>query len=136
MCTKEPLFQYPAFLWVYYVMTTFTYDVIDPCDLIQIPAKYGLFRNSKNVPPPFTYPTYVSWTVLCSSLSMHLLQVSLVGGLENLVPVTSGGTPCFNVTDSWNGPTFWDCCNVLKLPPCANLMWSIFNSTKLPHPEV
>ena len=29
---------------------------------------------------------------------------------------------------------FW--CNVLKLPPRATLMQSIFNSTKLPHPQV
>ena len=27
-------------------------------------------------------------------------------------------------------------CNVLKLPPRATLARSIFNSTKLPHPEV
>ena len=27
-------------------------------------------------------------------------------------------------------------CNMLKLPPRATLTWSIFNSTKLPHPEV
>ena len=27
-------------------------------------------------------------------------------------------------------------CNVLKLPPRATLTQSIFNSTKLPHPEV
>ena len=30
-----------------------------------------------------------------------------------------------------------DCrCNVLKLPPRATLTQSIFNGTKLPHPEV
>ena len=27
-------------------------------------------------------------------------------------------------------------CNMLKLPPCATLMWSIVNSTKLSHPWV
>ena len=30
----------------------------------------------------------------------------------------------------------WCQCNVLKLPPRATLTQSIFNSTKLPHPEV
>ena len=39
---------------------------------------------------------------------MNLQQVSLVGGFGSLVSVTSGGAPCFNVADSWNGPIFWD----------------------------
>ena len=36
-------------------MMSFVYDVIDPCHLLGIPAKYGLIRNSnvKNVPPSF-----------------------------------------------------------------------------------
>ena len=33
-------------------MTSFMYDIIDPCDLIGFPAKWGLLRNSKNVYPP------------------------------------------------------------------------------------
>ena len=50
-----------------------------------------------------------SSTILCSSLNMHLQQVSLVGGYGSLVSVTFGGAPCFNVADSWNGSIFWDC---------------------------
>ena len=36
-------------------MMSFAYDIIDPCDLLGIPAKYGLIHNSnvKNVPPSF-----------------------------------------------------------------------------------
>ena len=34
-------------------MTSFVYDVIDPCDLIWIPTKYGSIHhsNAENVPP-------------------------------------------------------------------------------------
>ena len=35
------------------------------------------------------------------------------------------------IAKTWSGR-----CNVLKLPPRDTLMQSIFNSTKLPHPEV
>ena len=36
-------------------MTSFAYDIIDPCDLLGTPAKYGSIRDSnvKNVPPSF-----------------------------------------------------------------------------------
>ena len=47
-------------------MTSFTYDVIDPCDLIGFPANWGLLRNSKNVYPP-TYPTYILMTGVVSN---------------------------------------------------------------------
>ena len=40
-------------------MTSFTYDVIDPCDLTGFPAKCGLIRNSKNVYPSQPYPTHL-----------------------------------------------------------------------------
>ena len=55
MCTKEPPSQHPVFIWFPCVVTSFAYDVIDPCDLLGIPAKYGLIPNSnaKNVPPSF-----------------------------------------------------------------------------------
>ena len=33
-------------------MTSFAYDVINPCDFTGFPAKYGLILNSKNVYPP------------------------------------------------------------------------------------
>ena len=34
---------------------------------------------------------------------------SIIGRrVRELVPVTSGGAPCFDVADSWNGPIFWD----------------------------
>ena len=33
-------------------MTSFVYDVINPCDFTGFPAKYGLILNSKNGYPP------------------------------------------------------------------------------------
>ena len=45
-------------------MMSFAYDIIDPCDLIGIPTKYGLIRdsNTKNVPPlSLSYIYTLAW---------------------------------------------------------------------------
>ena len=67
-----------------------------------------------------------TYTVLCSSLNMHLWQVSLVGGFWSLVSVTSGGAPCFNVADSWNGAIFWDRSGEMSNVPLHDVygLWS------------
>ena len=39
------------------MMTSFAYDVIDPCDLIRFPAKYGSILLVKMY-PPMTHPIY------------------------------------------------------------------------------
>ena len=61
-------------------MTSFTYDIIDPCDLIGFPANWGLLRNSKNVYPP-TYPTHI-----------HLPPIGTVPRLKNYIVTVSENT--------------------------------------------
>ena len=64
-------------------MMSFAYDIIDPCDLIGIPAEYGSIRdsNTKNVPPsiPILYMCGMAGAGGMCGRGMCMAEVGMCG---------------------------------------------------------